>query len=89
MPYSVILVVNGYVGSQAESELAIQSIIPQDIKDIVQLVFVEAALAGNASYARNIGLEHATSPYVYFLDDDNQFSEHFFASCIAEYTILR
>ncbi len=55
------------------------------IDDVAQRVQVVSIPQANASIARNTGIEHVTTPYVYLIDDDNTFSETFFSQSLAEY----
>lgn len=41
-----------------------------------------------ASYVRNYGIQLAKSEYVYLIDDDNTFTENFFAHTIDEYALV-
>lgn len=55
------------------------------IDDVAQKVQVISIPQANASIARNTGIEHVTTPYVYLIDDDNTFCETFFSQSLAEY----
>jgi glycosyltransferase involved in cell wall biosynthesis len=89
LPQYIILVINGFSGTKNECNALIANVTPEEIQDRVSIIFVTWEQAGNASYARNIGRSNVISPYVYFLDDDNQFWPEFFAASIAEYIALK
>jgi glycosyltransferase involved in cell wall biosynthesis len=89
LPQYIILVVNAFWRSHKDIHAMLHEIIPDQIQDFIQVIFVPEEYSGNASYARNLWREHTISPYVYFLDDDNQFWVDFFSSCIGEYNVMK
>ncbi|MEI7478276.1 MAG: glycosyltransferase family A protein [bacterium] len=74
-PKTIILVVNGISDTEEEWKKHFATFMPPELQLGVEVVFIPhtSSYANNASCARNIGIQNATSPYVYLLDDDNIF----------------
>ncbi len=56
--------------------------MPDSIIDRVNVISIPQA---NASIARNVWIDHVTTPYVYLIDDDNTFTATFFSQSLTEY----
>lgn len=86
-PQRIIFVVNWYEWTVLQLQWDVSKDLSPDLYKRVRwhIVPITHEHTWNASYARNIWRSMAQSEYIYFLDDDNQFSSDFFARTVAEF----
>lgn len=86
-PQRIIFVVNWYEWTILELQWDVSKDLSPDLyKRVVRHIEpLWSKHSWNASFARNFGRTLGNSEYVYFIDDDNQFSNEFFARTVAEY----
>lgn len=86
-PQRIIFVVNWFEWTILELQWAVSKDLSADLyKRVIRHIEpLSSKKSWNASFARNIWRSLTQSDYIYFIDDDNQFTPDFFARTVAEY----